>query len=303
MEKKKDLNRQYWLWVTRSEYYLNDDGTDKEHLNPRNRIDSGSWWTCHKDTRKGDLTLLWRAKWPNKRKSDIGYLIQAKSDAYSITDDDYASEHGWNYGCDYQSLYKFQNPISIEDFYKNPYLQDWAAYRGRFQHRVFKIPLEQWKRLNNLASKSNQGYRKFLKRILNESIDQPIKLEEELEEELVQNLGRLKHFGYNLELYTDPETQKDGRQLVCRGQGGRIDLLCSDRKKNQFVVVELKNVRAGQETFGQVFSYVGWVKKRIAGKNPVKGLVISRGYDAKFQSALNATNLIFHLDLEQLGFE
>jgi hypothetical protein len=40
------------------------------------------------------LIFLWRAKWPNKRKSDIGYLIQAKSDAYSITDDDYASEHG-----------------------------------------------------------------------------------------------------------------------------------------------------------------------------------------------------------------
>jgi hypothetical protein len=178
-----------------------------------------------------------------------------------------------------------------------------AAYRGRFQHRVFKIPIDQWRRLNKLTSKKNQGYRKFLKRILNEVIAQSIKLEEELEEELVQNLGRLKRFGYNLELYTDPKTQKAGRQLVCRGQGGRIDLLCSDGKKNQFVVVELKNVRAGQETFGQVFSYVGWVKKRIAGKTPVKGLVISRGYDAKFQSALNATNLIFHLDLKQLGFE
>ena len=58
IENPKKIKRQYWLWVTRPEYYLEENGTDRECLNPRNRIDSGSWWTCHKDTRKGDLTPL-----------------------------------------------------------------------------------------------------------------------------------------------------------------------------------------------------------------------------------------------------
>ena len=97
-----DRPRQYWLWVTRAEYYLDDEGDDREVLNPRNEVDVGSWWTCHKDTLKGDLAFLWRTS----PKRDIGYLMQAASDAYSLIDDDYASERGWDYGCDYQVLYR-----------------------------------------------------------------------------------------------------------------------------------------------------------------------------------------------------
>ena len=86
------------------------------------------------------------------------------------------------------------------------------------------------------------------------------------------------------------------------GLGGRIDLLCYDTKSKQYVVIELKNVRAGQNTFGQISSYVGWVKKNIAGNSKVSGLVISRGYDTKFESALSNDNKIIHLDLSRLGF-
>lgn len=291
--------RQYWLWVTRPEYYLDDDGNDREDLEPTSGSDTSGWWTCHRNTRRGDLVFLWRTT----PKKDIGYLIQAASDAYSIADDRYASQQGWGYGCDYQVLYKFKHPVGIQDLHSDPYFHDWSAYRGRFQRRVFQIPLEYWKKLNELAVQKNPDYRELVKTVQQEAVFKSILLEEQLEEALVQNLGLLQRFGYDLELHIDPVTGATGRQFVCKGNGGRIDLLCYDRRGKRYVVIELKNVRASQSTFGQICNYVGWVQEKIAGRTHVVGLVISRGYDAKFESALRVTDRIFSLDIKQLGFE
>ena len=223
-------------------------------------------------------------------------MMQAKSDAYSITDD---NEEGWDYGCDYECLYKFKNPITIEDLHDDPYFGDWGAYRASFQGRVFRITPEYWEKLTRLASKSNKnpGYEEFLVGIQELKIAKPILLEEELEEALVLDIGRLKRFGYDLEIKE--------RQAVCRGVGGRIDLLCYDRKEKRYVVIELKNVRASHKTVGQISRYIGWVKERIAGRTPVVGLVISRGFDTGFEyslEGLEATRLISQINLEQLGF-
>lgn len=67
-------------------------------------------------------------------------------------------------------------------------------------------------------------------------------------------------------------------------------------------MIELKNVRASQNTFGQISNYMGWVQERIAKSVPVKGLVISRGYDTRFESALKITDRISHINVEELGF-
>lgn len=107
--------RQYWLWVTRPDIYLDEDGNDREDLDPNSGVDSDGWWTCNKDTKKGDLVLLWRTS----PKKDIGYLIQAESDAYSIAED---NDRGWEYGCDHQMLYKFYDPINIKELRNDPYL-------------------------------------------------------------------------------------------------------------------------------------------------------------------------------------
>lgn len=290
--------RRYWVWVTRPEYYLDEWGDERDDLDPINNIDNAGWWTCHKNTQKGDLILLYRSG----IKRDIGYLIRANSDAYFIGNDEYAGERGWDYGCEHQYLFKFQNPLTLQQIRENPYLQDWSAFRGNFQKRVYEISEDYWLRLNNSLSQKNKEYENFLKNLENSVVAKSIFLEEELEEELVENLNLLKPFGYDLELYVSPEGIS-GRQFVCKGNGGRIDLLCFDRKKNLFVVIELKNVRAGQNTFGQICNYVGWVQENIAGNRPVIGLVISRGYDAKFQSSMKVTDKIFHLNLENIGFE
>jgi hypothetical protein len=102
-----------------------------------------------------------------------------------------------------------------------------------------------------------------------------------------------------LELYSDPTTGLSGEQFIC-GYGGRIDLLCYDKSRGQYVVIELKIVRAGQNTFGQISGYMGWVQDRIAENKPVMGVVISRGYDTKFEAALKTTNRILPLRVEDL---
>ena len=69
-------------------------------------------------------------------------------------------------------------------------------------------------------------------------------------------------------------------------------------------MVELKNVRAGQNTFGQISNYMGWVKEKFAKKKElVKGLVISRGKDLKFESAMRINPDILQLDIENVGFK
>jgi len=59
MTTTKTNQRQYWLWVTRPEYYLDDEGNDSSDLDPSTEVDVGGWWTCHKNTRRGDLVFLW----------------------------------------------------------------------------------------------------------------------------------------------------------------------------------------------------------------------------------------------------
>ena len=305
-QKPKNQNeaneRRYWVWITRPQYYVQLDelDIDQENIDIESEVDSDGWWTCHRDTQRGDLVLLYRSR----LKRDLGYLIQAESNAYPIEDDDHASEQGWDYGCDYRVLYKFDNPVTIKDLRANPYLHDWGAYSANFRRRVYEIPLEHWHRLNQLVSGKNPGYGKFLASVQKSTVVKSIMLEEQLEEELVQNLGLLRPFGYNLELAMSPiDGSLMGRQLIRKGNGGRIDLLCYDHTKKRYVVIELKNVRASQNTFGQICNYIGWVQERIAEGEPVVGLVISRGCDAKFQSSVKITDKVFHLDIEQLGFE
>jgi hypothetical protein len=187
--------------------------------------------------------------------------------------------------------------------HEDPYFHDWPAYRGRFQRKAFVIPLEIWKKLNQYLTQGDTAYKKILARLKQEPVLREIVLEEELEEELANDLERLKPHGFNVRLWHDPSTGLTGRQLVCTGNGGRIDLLCYDSRRRRYVVIELKNVRAGQNTFGQITNYMGWVQEWIAGDTPVVGLVISRGYDVKFRSSLLTSDRVFHLDLETLGFK
>ena len=69
---------QNWVWIASKESYLDANGNDAEHLDPASGLGGeGLWWTCHKDTKPGDLVLLYRTA----PQSDIAYLFEAASDA------------------------------------------------------------------------------------------------------------------------------------------------------------------------------------------------------------------------------
>jgi predicted RNA-binding protein with PUA-like domain len=299
-KKPQDDERQYWLWVTKPDHYLDEDGNERENLEPRHYSDAGGWWTCSRNTKKGDFVFLWRAR----GACDIKYLIQADSDAYPLGDDEYASEMGWDWGCDYKPIYKFANSITITDLRSHQRLQDWNALKAQFRRRCMKISPDDWQRLNDLATQKNPRYKKFLKKVESVRIPKDILLEERLEDALVNNLRVFKKFGYSLELYYDKENGTSGRQFICAGAGGRIDLLCRNKKTKGYTIVELKNVRASRLTFAQICEYLAYARDRFGKKTKVDGIVVSRGYDTSFQQSIKMLpGQIKHIDLKDLGFE
>jgi len=128
---------QYWLWVIRPEYY--------------DQVESASGWSCDKDTKKGDLIFMWRAK----KKHDIAYLLRASSDS--------APDSSWDYACDYRVLYEFKNPVDIKDLKDDDaFFKGWPAYSRNFQGRSHKIPITYWNRLNQIALGKEPEYKKAL---------------------------------------------------------------------------------------------------------------------------------------------
>ncbi len=169
------------------------------------------------------------------------------------------------------------------------------------QGSSFPISSEQWIRIHELIDKKNQGF----KRAANEASRQNLGnvfTEFEIEEALFQDLGLLNRFGFDLELFKDPHSGRLGRQFYCMGMGGRIDLLCFDRKQGQYVVIELKNVAASLNTIDQTGGYVDWVAEHIAERVPVLGLVISRDTDSNFDEEIRKWDDLTNLDIGQLGF-
>jgi len=159
--------RKYWLWVTRPEYYLDDNGKDRADLDPNSGFDPGGWWTCHKETKKGDLVFLWRAK----LKRDIGYLIQAEGAAYRFSNNDEDSNKGWKYRCSYRVLYKFENPITAKELRGDSYFKDWSPLKINFQGSFFLIQERYWNKLNQIAIRKNPDYSDIINRISSVSIN------------------------------------------------------------------------------------------------------------------------------------
>lgn len=286
-----DLSQQYWVWVTTPEYYAEEDGSDRHDLDPTAQSDADGWWTCHRDTRQSDLVLVYRTT----PKMDFGYLVQAESDAYSIADDDFAYSRGWDYGCDYRVLHKFQRPLTLSDVRSDPYLDEWGAFRANFQRRVYGVPEGVWLRLMARMEAADEDFSRFLSQGNVKKARAKVLLEKDLEDRLTADISLLRPFGFDL--------QVQARQLVCAGHGGRIDLLCNDLKGKRLVVIELKNVRAGQNTFGQISTYVGWVQQRLTSTEPAHGLVIARGFDTRFLAAASTSDRVSYVDLQDLGLE
>lgn len=288
--------RNYWLWVTRPVTYLGEDGEPSSFLEPGSRSDG--WWTCHKNTRAGDLVLLYRTA----PKSDIAYLLRAEENASSLEGDPDAREMGWSYGCGYRSLYRFETTLTYRIMLADPYLSGWSALHGRFQRLAWAIPPPVFQHLSDVLGRMCPEYGKAVAKA-----DQtPVRIltERRIEERLARDLDLLRPYGYELSLYESPDG-RSGRQFVCPSVGGRIDLLCTDRARGGYVVIELKAGRADDRVYSQVSSYIGWVINNLPHGKKVAGLVISDGEDGRFAGSAVASRGTVHpvhrIDLKDLG--
>jgi RecB family endonuclease NucS len=68
---------------------------------------------------------------------------------------------------------------------------------------------------------------------------------------------------------------------------GRIDLLAKHKKKNEWLVVELKRDQTADATVGQVLRYIGWVRQELAKGESVRGLIIAHASDERLRYALS----------------
>jgi len=91
--------------------------------------------------------------------------------------------------------------------------------------------------------------------------------EADLEGHLANNLGDIEE---GLKLYVSPNGVS-GRQFST--DVGRIDLLTLD-KNGDFVVIELKVGQAIDRASAQLLRYMGWVKRHLAGKRKVRGIIV-----------------------------
>ena len=128
------------------------------------------------------------------------------------------------------------------------------------------------------------SYKKFVSmEIKNESspISQGVfYLEKQLEDFIIENWDRTE-FGKKYDLILE-EGKVISQQYPT--SIGRIDILATDKKTKNYVVIELKKNQTSDDTIGQLSRYMGWVKQELKDDN-VKGIIVAGKFDEKLKYA------------------
>lgn len=227
-----------WVWVTRPAYYLAEGGGDAPALDPAAGFVADGWWTCHHETRAGDLVLLYRA---GVRK-DISHFLVARSDAELL--DDPASEFDGAHVCQYEVLAKFARPLPYAQLTSDAMLATWHPVAIRMHGRAFPVPTPIWQRLGALVDADFDA----LARQAADGLHR-IRLERQLEQRLIDQPRLLASAGLrNLTLH---------RQQLRLPTGRIADLVYRQRRLrgSRLVVIELKKIKAGPRAVTQLLDY------------------------------------------------
>src|SRR4051794_3432421 len=94
-----------WVWVAGPMYVFEVNGSTPRYLLPVEELlaehwaEDNGWWTCHPDTRKGDLAVMYRSgavnedgRLPRRGPKDLCQVMLATSDAFPLRDDPFAGE-------------------------------------------------------------------------------------------------------------------------------------------------------------------------------------------------------------------
>ncbi len=284
--------RRYWIWVNRPEYIHEVDGSIQPELDPDIVSDQGGWRTCSKDTKAGDLVMVYRS---HSDRGIVG-IVQATSDAYSIVGNATAQYMGWKWGCDYQAVALFDNHVPLEAIRNDKSLATLNALRASFQSKSYAVEADQWTELVRLAVTHNPS-QDLPAGLLETTVQEPDALpwdrESEVEDWLESNLDVLEGFELPVVLLQ--------RQRHLAVSGGILDLLCENADSGSLVVIELKapGIRASRRTLGQVLGYMGGIAAEFPDRE-IEGVVIADGYEPEFELALEFAPAVRFIDLHQL---
>ncbi len=268
-----DVDRRYssyaiakWVWVSGPQYTFEVDGTPRRALFPVEEVlpehydDDNGWWTCHPDTKAGDLAVLYRSgaeneagQLPRHGPKDICQVVLATSDAFALADDPLAAEFSDKHGCRFVSLAEFSPPIEIRTLREDPVLAAWPALRAGFVKSASPMPEEVWRRLVDVdrTRRPRSGGRR--QRTAGERRD----IEHQLEQWLARHVEALEPLiGGSVELVGGPQWP------LGENHGGTIDLLLRrvDRHGNRLIVIELKADLVRRDAIAQALGYVGWLR-------------------------------------------
>lgn len=118
-----------------------------------------------------------------------------------------------------------------------------------------------------------------------EEIETNFALEIYLRKFLVDNWEKTQ-LGKNYEIISE-DGEIIGEEYQTK-EVGNIDILAKDKKKKEWVVIELKKGQSNDAVVGQILRYMGWVERNLVKKGEnVKGIIIVKEVDNKLKSALS----------------
>jgi len=168
-----------------------------------------------------------------------------------------------------------------------PDLYKWVALPATLYTREYDI--EQLKTILQGVPSGEEG--REAQPIVGPEEARAFALETHLRDFLARNLQFVEE---GLSLFRD-ETRREGIEYPT--DTGPIDLLAVDRNKG-FVVFELKVSRGPDRALGQLMRYMGWVRKKLAGSNDVRGIIVAQRIDDGLKLAASENPRIKLLEYE-----
>jgi hypothetical protein len=189
-----------------------------------------------------------------------------------------------------EALNEFNKSLQFIDFESK---LDWVKYLGELKDVTIEEIVEMYLR----AGKSTEDIRsRFASSGSSGELDKIIKdkiYERDIEEYYFENIHELDP---DLSILSTPIY---GRQFPTHI--GPIDLLCKDKKTDEYVIIELKRGHTNDEVVGQILRYMGWVYVHLEkSKKSVRGYIVASEFSDNIEYSLIGMQSNFSYDLVKL---
>jgi hypothetical protein len=121
------------------------------------RVHERFTWTCHPDSKAGDLALLYRANDPFQDFSHV-YRMEGDPGYYP----DLAADFGSDTGCDCELVAALQVKVRLNEIRADATLSQWQAAKVNFHGTSFPLGVEEWEAFLRLGDPLDCGHLRSL---------------------------------------------------------------------------------------------------------------------------------------------